>query len=179
MKRKNGLGLLLAIGLLLLSGCGASPAETPESTATPQPEPTAAASPDQGEDAAVTAAIGVDYADDEALAAYDLVQEYVDSDSEYQEKVIFTTDTPVTDFKFLQISYVDIDENGDTLFSVDRELYTAEELSPQSPVVIYMEFAGLIPTRGISYVDGDGTVKYYAVQMSGKDGSLLLIDITV
>lgn len=37
-----------------------------------------------------------------------------------------------------------------------------------------MTFSGDIPNYGISYVDEQGTTRNYALEVSGKDGSILL-----
>ena len=112
-----------------------------------------------------TANIGIAYADGMPLA--DTLDEFMDYPSEYQVKVVFTTDIPVKDFRFLSLTWVDIDESGVLEFETE-DLYTWEELSPQRPIVVGMTFGGSIPDRGIAYVDADGTTKYYSIGMSGQ-----------
>ena len=112
-----------------------------------------------------TANIGIAYADGMSLA--DALDEFMDYPSEYQVKVVFTTDIPVKDFRFLSLTWVDIDESGMLEFETE-DLYTWEELSPQRPLVVGMTFVGSIPDRGIAYVDADGTTKYYSIGMSGQ-----------
>ena len=112
-----------------------------------------------------TANIGIAYADGMPLA--DALDEFMDYPSEYQVKVVFTTDIPVKDFRFLSLTWVDMDESGMMEFETE-DLYTWEELSPQRPLVVGMTFVGSIPDRGIAYVDADGTTKYYSIGMSGQ-----------
>lgn len=124
------------------------------------------------------AVIDAGYAEEELLSRYDSVEEFIDDESEYKVQVIFSTDKPVKNFKFLELGYTESDEDGEIQLNAEQELYVMEELSPQTPLVVSMAFEGIIPTRGISYTDKDGTEKCYAVEMSGKDGALILTEIT-
>ena len=99
-------------------------------------------------------------------------------DSESVVKVVFTADSAVSDFKLLSIAMQDSDENGNFAFSAE-ELYSQPELTPERPLEAGLVFLGDIPNNGISFTDADGNVKYYAVDMSGRDGSLILWEITV
>jgi len=55
-----------------------------------------------------------------------------------------------------------------------EELYTLDRLTADRPLVVSTTFYGLIPNNGISYVDETGTTRFFAVDMSGEDGSLYL-----
>ncbi len=99
-------------------------------------------------------------------------------DSESVVKVVFTAESAVRDFKLLSIAMQDSDENGNFAFSAE-ELYSQSELTPERPLEAGLVFLGDIPNNGISFTDADGNVKYYAVDMSGRDGSLILWEITV
>ena len=120
-----------------------------------------------------SAVISADYADDMGTAEYD---EYDLISGEFQTRVVFTTDSTVTDFSVLSLTYRDSDENGNITFDI-QTLYTQGELTPERPLVAGLEFIGTIPNNGISYVDLDGTVRTFAVDMSGMDGSLFLWEI--
>lgn len=99
-------------------------------------------------------------------------------DSESVVKVVFTADSAVSDFKLLSIAMQDSEENGNFAFSAE-ELYSQSELTPERPLEAGLVFLGDIPNNGISFTDADGNVKYYAVDMSGRDGSLILWEISV
>lgn len=120
-----------------------------------------------------SAVISADYADDMGTAEYD---EYDLNSGELQTRVVFSTDSTVTDFSVLSLTYRDSDENGNITFDI-QTLYTQSELTPERPLVAGLEFIGTIPNNGISYVDHDGTVRTFAVDMSGMDGSLFLWEI--
>lgn len=115
--------------------------------------------------------VTVDYAQGD-YANYTIV-EFDVTGEEPQVRVLFTASAAVTDFKVLSLTCEDIDENGNISFSV-QERYSQPELTPESPLVVGMEFFGSIPNNGISYVDTDGVEKRFAVNMSGEDGSLYL-----
>ena len=100
------------------------------------------------------------------------------NDDEMTVKVVFSTESTVTDFRVLSISMQDYDDSGNFTF-VAEELFTLAELTPERPLEAGLQFIGTIPNNGISFVDPDGNTKYYAVDMSGRDGSLFLWEITV
>ena len=89
-----------------------------------------------------------------------------------------TEESTVSDFRLLSIAMQDIDENGIFTFSAE-ELYSQPELTPERPLEADLVFLGDIPNNGISFTDADGNVKYFSVDMSGMDGSLILWEITV
>lgn len=100
------------------------------------------------------------------------------NDDEQTVKVVFTADTTVTDFRVLSISMQDYDDEGNFAFAVE-EMYTQPELTPDRPLEAGLVFLGDIPNNGIAFTDPDGNTKYYAVDMSGRDGSLFLWEISV
>ena len=95
------------------------------------------------------------------------------TDSETQVNVMISAYDTVTDLKILSLTCENIDDNGNITFAVS-EVYSQPELAAGSYIVAGMEFFGLIPNNGISYVDTDGVEKRYAIDMSGEDGSLFL-----
>lgn len=101
------------------------------------------------------------------------LDEFNVTDDESCVHVLFTASEPVTDFKVLYLTCEDIDDNGSITFSFE-ELYSQPELTPERPLAAGMVFLGEIPNNGISYVDPDGVTRRFAVDMSGRDGSLFL-----
>ena len=57
-----------------------------------------------------------------------------------------------------------------------EELYALDELSPDRPLLLNMTFYGLLPYYGVSYVDDSGETISYSINMSGKDGSVILTE---
>ena len=85
------------------------------------------------------------------------------------------TEQTITDFKELSLTFESIDDDGNIQFAVE-ETYNHGTLTPETPLVTRMELIGTIPNNGISYVDGSGNTRYFAVEVSGYDGSLLLTE---
>ena len=92
---------------------------------------------------------------------------------DYEVGIIFSASRTLRDFKVLSISLEDVDEDGMPVFSV-LELYTQDALTPERPLFVQTSFPGDMPTNGISYLDDDGTTRYFSVSESGFDGSLIL-----
>ncbi|NLL91075.1 MAG: hypothetical protein GX222_01460 [Ruminococcaceae bacterium] len=126
------------------------------------------------EEKPVKAVVKVDFADDEILSSPDKFEEFIDDDSEFQVKAVFTVNTSVKDFRYFEIASVDVDEDENIIYNMGNELFSTGELTNERPIVIAMSFPGSMPSRGISFTDETGTVRYFAVLMSGKDGSLFM-----
>lgn len=98
------------------------------------------------------------------------------SADEYAFYAVFRTDVKITDVKVLGLTFVDADESG--VMTFDKEvLHTVDEIGPDFNLAVHLTAEGSIPAYGISYVDADGTVKSFSVNMSGEDGSLYLAEI--
>lgn len=138
-----------------------------ESTAEPMPEPTA-----EPVENCVRAQWPEEYFTN--LSDYDRVRLGLD---EEQPLVCFTTERTVTDFRVLSLTFVSVDESGSLVFSAEETHYQ-EALTPDVPLLVRMELMGTIPNNGISYVDANGATRYFALEVSGFDGSLLLTEFT-
>ena len=167
---------VIALAMLLFAGCksNADPETTPapEAPSADPAEPSAKPEPTAEPDVK-NATISVEIASDELLGQYSTFEEFSEFDeSEEQQRIIFTTDTPVKDFKFISVEFEEIDQN--IVYKPGEELFAAKEFSPESPVVVAWTEVGLIPNRGISYVDSDGITRYFTILQSGEDGSVLI-----
>ena len=90
-----------------------------------------------------------------------------------ETRLLFWTERNVSDFSVLRL-YPHIDESGKCDFSYEP-IYKAGSLeSMKDAVVVNMTFYGDTPSYGISYEDSDGETKCFALNISGKDGSLVL-----
>lgn len=118
--------------------------------------------------------ISVEWAED-ALDRYETYHEFTADSSEAQVRVLFSTNNKVEDFKVISVMFNDTDESG--RIKVDKEeIYSLDTLEPEKPLVVTLTFFGDLPSYGISYVDNKGNTRIYYLGMSGKDGSLMLID---
>lgn len=166
--------LLFSALFLVLTACRA-PAGSPAGTE--PPAGTEAAERDIAgaqTEAAQPASLSIGYADDALLAQPDACERFSVTQSEWTVNAVLSTDVPVTDFKVLSIAMEGIDDDGTMSFRVSEELYSLNELSPEKPLVLGVEFAGMVPDTGISYRDTDGTEQFFALSMSGENEDLLL-----
>lgn len=94
--------------------------------------------------------------------------------------ILFTTDSRVTDFTLLDLFAEDFTENGAVIFSATPVELDGERgslpsvMTPDTPVAVQLIFPGDLPAYGISYVDAEGSLRRFAIAVSGYDGSLLL-----
>ena len=109
---------------------------------------------------------------EDALSDYGEYDEFMAETSEYQVRVLFSTQDEVGDFRVLRL-VPDLDEEGNMTFS-ETELYYADRLTAERPLVLGMVFHGDTPGYGISYTDGNGRTRRFYIGMSGDDGSLFL-----
>jgi hypothetical protein len=113
---------------------------------------------------------------EEMPAGFTAYNEFVADMTEHQTSLVFTTDGRAEDFTVLALTLEDPGESGEIVFAT-QDLYSLGALTPEHPLVLGMTFYGSIPSYGISYVDESGATRSYAISTSGKDGSLMLVEI--
>lgn len=94
------------------------------------------------------------------------------STAEPLARVLLSCEYAVKDFKVLGIEA----SMSSSLSFFTEELYALDELSPDRPLLLNMTFYGLLPCYGVSYVNGSGETISYSINMSGKDGSVILTE---
>lgn len=94
------------------------------------------------------------------------------STAEPLARVLLSCEYAVKDFKVLGIEA----SMSSSLSFFTEELYALDELSPDRPLLLNMTFYGLLPYYGVSYVDDSGQTISYSINMSGKDGSVILTE---
>ena len=167
---KRILTLLMAVSLLLcLAACGKPTGSTPEQT----PQQTESSDPpDQTEPPALEGeALSILPAEDAGLTegGYDAYRE-----EDPMAEIVLLPTRSVTDFHYFAVGFR---EDGDQiLLTREEDLYTADALSPDRPLLLAIPFVETIPNRGVSYVDADGTLCQYAIVESGKDGAIFLME---
>lgn len=171
MKRKNRqMGMAILMVALVFAGC-TEPEPGGELTAGTEPELGSSQPEYEG-----TGCVCIAKAEDGLPAGCKTSVEFSDGAPAYPERVLFYTTEPVQDFRFLEL--VDwVEENDELVLGIGRDLYTLAEFSPEQALVVTMEFEGVLPSRGIEYRTADGRELLYAVEMSGKGGSLLLTEL--
>lgn len=182
MKKAVSICLLVLLAAAMFVSCADS---RPPATSSPQPSaaPETPATPQVSSTPQVSEApvdylnhISIDYATEEFLSRYESYDQFVDPEAIEGSVVqlVISANIELRDFKFIEINSAA--DNHELWFSEEKVLYSVPTLSPEKPLVIGMTFFGDMPTRGISFTDESGTVRYYCIAMSGKDGSLLLVE---
>ena len=159
---KAVLFLLLIISLLFAVGCGKE--SLPEGEGENNP----------AETASEEISVSVDYATEEFLSKFNLYKVYIEFEDEGYQRIAFTTTEAVKDFKFIEVGHRI--EKDNFIFFEENVLCSIAELLPEEPLVVTWLEQGTIPHRGISFIDAEGITRYFSIAMSGKDGSLLLIE---
>lgn len=96
-------------------------------------------------------------------------------ETEHSSELLLSPEVPVTDFRVVMLEYVE--SENDPSFHVIKELFAAENLTPEKPLVIQAELSGTIPGIGITYLDRNGDAKLYTISISGLDGAPLLTEV--
>ena len=174
MKQIKWLLLLITALSMLIAEC-ANPSLPDKNIPTPTNSDVSVSNESKPTDADISEPeeliVSVDYATEELINKYGAVEEF---EEEGFQKVIFTTNLAVKNFRFIEISYKE--EDGTIKFFENKVLYSLDEFLPEKPfVVIWME-QGAIPHRGIAFDDESGTTRHYYLSMSGEDGSVLLVE---
>ena len=87
------------------------------------------------------------------------------------------TDAAVTEVRLAALT-TEIDGDGTASYTLGETLYAAASLTPEEELVAETAFMGMLPDRCLCYRDTDGTERFFSLAISGKDGSLLMTDIT-
>ena len=101
-------------------------------------------------------------------------------DGDGAASLLFTTDSPVTEFTVLTLELKDFTETGAAIFSASPVVLEKgvdslpEVMTAGTPVAVQLGFMGTIPNYGISYVGWGGNLRRFALVQSGYDGSVLL-----
>lgn len=94
------------------------------------------------------------------------------STAEPLARVLLSCEYAVKDFKVLGIEA----SMSSSLSFFTEELYALDELTSERPLLLNLTFYGLLPYYGVSYVDDSGETISYSINMSGKDGSVILTE---
>lgn len=98
------------------------------------------------------------------------------TEHECASKVVLSFDTKITNFRFLQLTG-EFDQLGAFVCTDMQVLYSRDEITENDLMVVQTTLDGLIPTRGISFVDAGGNTRYYYLTISGEDNVPLLVPV--
>lgn len=120
-------------------------------------------------EAGQASSVMVEFAEDSA--ATDFIEYVPEEPGEPEVSVVFSAEGTIRDFTLLALDGT-IDDDGNVTYEL-TELYRLDELTPEKPLKAGMTFPGTVPNNGFSYVDGSGALHRCALNISGKDGSLI------
>lgn len=118
--------------------------------------------------------VSVEVATGEVLSKYSSYHEFIEFKEKDYQKLVFQAAVPLKSFTFIEII-----RNDKGMPEKGRVLYSLDELNPDKPfVVTWMEW-GLLPHRGITFIDNTNETKCFFIGQSGDDGSMLLTEYPV
>lgn len=115
--------------------------------------------------------VSANYADDLLLDGGNF-EHFVADSSEYAVKIAFRANEVLTDVVFYSMQLME------TEFEMDEALYSLPELTPDKPFVAQVLFPGDMSMYGIRFTDSSGHVRSYQITISGRNGSLFLMEDT-
>lgn len=119
--------------------------------------------------------VSVDCATEDFLSNYDSFDEFIDYKDEYSQRIVFSTNSVIKDFKYIEIGHKE--EDAGIVYFENAVLYSLDELLPENPfVTTWTEVGDVISYRGIAFTDDNNVTKYFYIKISGEDGTLLLIE---
>ena len=156
-----------AVSLALLAGCGRLAAGSSESGSESGSGSASPVIP------AVPANVTADWTED-AVSHWDTAPAEAEDGA---AGIRIRTDAAVTEVRLAALT-TEIDGDGTASYTLGETLYAAASLTPEEELVAETAFMGMLPDRCLCYRDTDGTERFFSLAISGKDGSLLMTDIT-
>ena len=87
-------------------------------------------------------------------------------------RIVFTTEYPIRDFRFLSIKFNEnfIENDNENFYLVENVLYVLYELTPKIPLVITgVNLGCVLAIHGFSFVDKNGVIRYFSLHGSMAD----------
>ncbi len=106
---------------------------------------------------------------------YDIVTWLPAVDEEIVPVYFFTEET-VYNFRIHRITVMGTDEDGRLVFDA-QEMFALDELEPEHPLLAAFVFTGDLPENAVSYTDQDGNERWYTVEISGENGSVIMTEL--
>lgn len=118
--------------------------------------------------------LSIQWVDDD-LVDPSQVKEVIVEHSEESTKVLITPHTLLKDFNLLKLELLACDDAGNMTFKTDK-LYGMDMLEAEQPIVVSLTFVGDMPEYGFSFTDEEGELRQFYLEISGMDGSLILVE---
>ena len=110
------------------------------------------------------APIYADYAEESFNPYY----AYWSEDADYITSIGFTAGETLKDVRFGLLDWFEREA-----YTMAQELFTIDVMTPDQPFLAQVCFYGDMTTYGISFTDAKGDARFFAISISGMDGSLL------
>lgn len=110
-------------------------------------------------------------ATDEVLEGMGELPEYGDSAAEYAKRILLLPEQPLSGFQFVQL------EPSFTDFNITRVIFETEELTPDTPILIWATFPGDAPQFGLVFTDPALTQWRLSLQENWVTGGVTLGDM--
>lgn len=107
-------------------------------------------------------------ATDEVLEGIGELPEYGDSTAEYAKRILLLPEQPLSGFKFVQL------EPSFTDFNITNVIFETEELTPDTPILIWATFPGDAPQFGLVFTDPALTEWRLSLQENWVTGGVTL-----
>lgn len=107
-------------------------------------------------------------ATDEVLEGMGELPEYGDSTAEYAKRILLLPEQPLSGFKFVQL------EPSFTDFNITSVIFETEELTPDTPILIWATFPGDAPQFGLVFTDPALTEWRLSLQENWVTGGVTL-----
>lgn len=88
-------------------------------------------------------------------------------------KIAFIPKRPVEEFCVLSLTVAAVSESGDIEFEAYPEA-CSDDNRLERPLVAEVSFTGDLPEYGFQYEDKNGNMRRFAIEISGRDGSLVV-----
>lgn len=93
--------------------------------------------------------------------------------SEHAQLLLLRANEPLTGLEFSVLQY------GEGTLEPYEIYCTLDELVPEKPLLASVAFYGDMTTYGVSFVDGDGAERHYAISISGRNSSPVVQEYTL
>ena len=91
-------------------------------------------------------------------------------------EIVFFTETELVGFRVLSIRITGYGDYG-TEYTYEN-LHVQAALTPDRPLAVTLNFLGDTPNNGIAFEDPNGVTHFCSVDLSGRDGSLVISELS-
>ena len=162
MSTAGRITILLAITAAILTGCGGKDAPKAPPIKTEKNESSEKPSKKKKE-----YGVSFNYTDADELKQYKSYDSLIDNKD--HPRIIFYSEVPVKDFSYIDLDYIENEDNELVLYP-SKVLFSTKELRPEKPFVASWIEVGVMSVFGFSYRDENGRKLYFAGRAANYGG---------